>query len=67
MLENWWHSTKQLFTFSCVIVTGDTESSKNGESNTNCLWGGGSCFLSTDENGEYSWVCYKIQWVSAKY
>ena len=49
-----------------IIVTGVVKS-EGQESNTNCLWGGGSCFLSTNENGEYSWVCYRMQLVLEKY
>ena len=43
-----------LFKPVCDInIIGLARSSKDGESNTNCIWGGGSCYT---EDGEYSWV-----------
>ena len=68
MLENPWQPTKQLSpSFLVIIAIGGTQAAGDQYAATNCLWGGGSCFLSA-ENGEYSWVCYircnLFQWIS---
>ena len=45
----------------CIYVRlGNVKSSATGDGNINCLWGGGSCFWTENENGEYSWVTLTI-------
>ena len=49
-----------LYIKCAIVFSGEVECSASGDRNINCIWGGGSCFFSPNENGEYSWV--KIQY-----